>query len=343
VQGLGFRPFVYRLASELSLAGWVGNSPQGVLIEVEGPPGILDEFLRRLDQEKPPHAFFQNLEPLFLDPAGYCGFEIRESNGTGTRTAVLLPDIATCPKCLSEIFNSQDRRHLYPFTNCTHCGPRFSIIEALPYDRANTSMQRFEMCPACQCEYREPSNRRFHAQPNACPECGPHLEEWDARGRRRTVYHEALLSAADTIRKGEIVAVKGVGGFHLMVDARNEEAVRRLRRLKHREEKPFALLYPSIGCAERDAEISREERRVLLTAEAPIVILPRASEGVAPSVAPRNPNVGIMLPSNPLHHLLMRELGTPVAATSGNLSEEPICIDEHEALERSTILLSDLY
>jgi hydrogenase maturation protein HypF len=356
VQGVGFRPFVFRLAEELKLAGWVNNSPQGVFIEVEGPRAALEKFLPRLEAEKPPRSFIQSLESSWLDSAGYKKFEIRESETGGGKTTLVMPDIATCPDCLREIFDPQNRRHRYPFTNCTNCGPRFSIIESLPYDRANTSMRQFAMCPACQAEYDDPRNRRFHAQPNACPVCGPRLELWQGRtgvapvsnlkiGDRRDACptnDDALIAAAEAIRRGQIVAVKGVGGFHLMVDARNEAAVKRLRERKHREEKPFALMFPTLESVKSVCEVSPLEERLLRSPEAPIVLLRRRGQSqisnlkfqIAEGVAPGNPNLGVMLPSNPLHHLLMAELGFPVIATSGNLSDEPICTDEREALDR---------
>lgn len=335
VQGVGFRPFIYRLATELGLKGWVLNSAQGVFIEVEGNPETLQQFVRRVQTDKPPRAFIQSLEQSVLDPVGYTTFEIRHSDESGEKSALILPDIATCPDCLRELFDPADRRYLYPFTNCTNCGPRYSIIEALPYDRPNTTMKTFAMCPRCREEYENPLDRRFHAQPNACPECGPHLELWDEKGVCLAKQHEALLRAAEAIREGRIVAVKGLGGFHLVVDARNDAAVRRLRVRKRREEKPFALMYPTLEMVTAHCGVNEEEERVLRSPESPIVLLRRKEEeAVAPSVAPNNPYLGVMLPYTPLHHLLMRELGFPIVATSGNLSDEPICTDEHEALHR---------
>lgn len=340
VQGVGFRPFVYRLAAEMKLTGWVLNSAQGVFIEVEGEKSILDTFLLRLEKEKPPRSFIQSLEFSFLDPIGFSRFEIRHSESNGERTAFVLPDTATCPDCLREIFDPSNRRYLYPFTNCTNCGPRFTIIEALPYDRPNTSMKIFEMCKECQYEYENPLDRRFHAQPNACPKCGPHLELWDESGTTLETHHEALLSAVEAIRSGKIVAFKGLGGFHLIVDARNEEAVIRLRERKHREEKPFAMMFPTIELVKEYCIVNDFEERLLLSPESPIVLLARKAQIPNPKsqissfVAPNNPYLGIMLPYTPLHHILMRELGFPVVATSGNLSDEPICTDEHESLTR---------
>jgi len=336
VQGVGFRPFVYRLARELGLQGWVKNSSQGVFIEVEGPHELLDTFLLRVQRDRPPISFIQSLESSFADTAGYAGFEIRESTH-GEKTALVMPDVATCSDCMREIFDPQDRRYRYPFTNCTNCGPRFTIIESLPYDRPATTMKAFTMCAECAREYRDPADRRFHAQPNACPACGPQLTLLAAKGSELGSRDPALKKAAEAIAWGQIVAVKGLGGFHLMVDARNDDAVQLLRRRKHREEKPLALMFPSLDTLRDVCEIDALEERLLLSPESPIVLLSRKEEAqtaVASSVAPGNPYLGVMLPYTPLHHLLMRELGFPVVATSGNISDEPICIDNHEALER---------
>lgn len=340
VQGVGFRPFVYRLATEMGLPGWVSNSPQGVFVEVEGAPETLRTFLLRLQREPPPRSSIQSLESSFLAPVGFQAFEIRPSDDTGERTTLVLPDIGTCADCLREIFDSADRRHLYPFTNCTNCGPRFSIIQALPYDRPNTTMARFAMCEACRTEYENPQDRRFHAQPNACPTCGPHLELWDRAGRPLSKHRQAVSDTVEAIRAGKIVAIKGLGGFHLMVDARNEEAVRQLRARKHREEKPLAIMAPYIEWIKAFCEVSPLEERLLLSPESPIVLLRlvQSTNGdtdcVTPSVAPGNPDLGVMLPYTPLHHILLRMLEIPVVATSGNLSDEPICTDERDAVSR---------
>jgi hydrogenase maturation protein HypF len=340
VQGVGFRPFVYRLASELGLSGWVKNTEGGVLVEVEGPPERLDRFLVRIPRDKPAVATIHGIEPTLLDPVGYASFEIAASARTGGAegvTAPILPDIATCPECLREMFDPADRRYRYPFINCTHCGPRFSIVEALPYDRPNTTMKAFSMCARCAAEYEDPGDRRFHAQPNACPECGPHVEWWDNRGKSLASHEDALSAAVDAIRAGRVVAVKGLGGFHLVTDARNERAVRRLRERKHRDEKPFAVMVPSLPPAGEggDVEAGEVEAFLLRSPEAPIVLVRRApSSRIAPAVAPGNPWLGVMLPYAPLHHLLMADLRFPVVATSGNVAEEPICTREDEALER---------
>jgi hydrogenase maturation protein HypF len=344
VQGVGFRPFVYRLATGLGLTGWVSNSSQGVTIEAEGERSRIADFLHRLEGKKPPRASIHGLECWQLDPVGYQQFEIRPSQAEGEKTALVLPDIAICSDCLAEIFDPADRRYGYPFTNCTNCGPRFSIIEALPYDRANTTMRRFAMCEECREEYGDPSNRRFHAEPNACPRCGPQLELRDGRGNVLACREEALERAVEAVRRGKIVALKGLGGFHLVVDARDDEAVAALRQRKGRAEKPFAVMYPSLETVEAICEVDDLERRLLCSPESPIVLLRRRGKkpgdpgreefSLASSVAPRNPYLGVMLPYTPLHHLFMRRVGCPVVATSGNLSEEPICTDEQEALRR---------
>jgi len=339
VQGVGFRPFIYRLAKELNLNGWVLNSAQGVFIEVEGPREILEKFLLRIEKEKPSISSIHSLEYSIHDVSGYEKFEIRHSETNGKKIALIIPDIATCRDCLKELLDPNDRRFRYPFINCTNCGPRFSIIESLPYDRPNTSMKNFIMCKECRNEYDNPENRRFHAQPNACPNCGPQLELWSHEGNILASHEDALLQAADTLRKGKILALKGIGGFQLMVDSRNDVAVKILRKRKHRDEKPFAVMYPSLKSVKNDCNVSSLEERLLLSTASPIVLLQRRNKefqesDIAASVAPNNPNLGVMLPYTPIHHLLLNELGFSIIATSGNLSDEPICIDEQEALKR---------
>ncbi len=349
VQGVGFRPFIYRLSTELGLQGWVLNSSQGVFIEVEGERPVLEEFLLRIEREKPPRAIIHSLEFSFLDPVGYPDFVIRHSEEAGEKTVLILPDIATCPECRREVGDPGDRRYRYPFTNCTHCGPRFTIIRALPYDRPNTSMAHFPLCPDCRREYEDPLDRRFHAQPVACPACGPQVALYSGDGRLQSARHlagdEAIQEAAQAVREGRILAMKGLGGFLLIVDARDEAAVQRLRERKHREEKPLALLYPTLEMVKKHCFVSPLEERVLTSPESPIVLLRRreqepgfsekpGSYRVCGAVAPENPYLGVMLPYTPLHDLLMQELGFPVVATSGNRSDEPICIDENEARER---------
>lgn len=337
VQGVGFRPHVFRLATELALTGWVGNTAQGVCIEIEGAPERVRDFVLRLAPERPPHCHISNLETTWLDPLGYDDFSIRPSTDRGEKSALVLPDLATCPECLADILDPRNRRHRYPFTNCTHCGPRYSILRALPYDRPNTSMAGFDLCPRCQAEYDDPRDRRFHAQPTACPTCGPHLELWDDAGRVRKTHDEALRDAASALRSGAIVAVKGLGGFHLAVLAADEAAVRRLRARKRREAKPLALMFPDLDTVAECCAVSPLERRLLESPEAPIVLLrrgPDAARWVASPVAPGVATLGAMLPYTPLHHLLLREVKAPLVMTSGNLSDEPICLDEHEARER---------
>ncbi len=334
VQGVGFRPFLYRLAEELCLDGWVANTASGVIVEAEGPSAVLQEFLLRAGRDHPERARMHSLEPSFLDPAGYSGFEIRESQG-GETGAWISPDIATCADCRCDLFDPADRRYRYPFINCTNCGPRYSIIERLPYDRAHTSMRKFTMCPACQAEYDEPRDRRFHAQPNACPVCGPQLQLWDRGGKALAGRDEALRQAAESVRAGQVLALKGLGGFHLIADATNAGAVRTLRERKQRQGKPLALMFPDLASVKAACGVSPLEERLLASPESPIVLLRRAAPaGIAEDVAPGNPYLGAMLPYSPLHILLLQELGRPVVATSGNLSEETICYDEHEALRR---------
>ena len=262
VQGVGFRPFIYRLAEEMDLKGWVINNTQGVFIEAEAAPEVLQQFLLRINREKPVISFIQSFEHSFVDPVPYDNFEIRESTD-GAKTALILPDIATCSECQREIFDPTNRRYRYPFTNCTNCGPRFTIIEALPYDRPRTSMRVFEMCLECSEEYYNPRDRRFHAQPNACPKCGPHLELWDQTGAVTAGGDDALQRTAVAIRAGQIAAVKGLGGFHLIVDASNEAAVVRLRQRKRREEKPFALMFPSLHDVVEHAIVDSMEELVV--------------------------------------------------------------------------------
>lgn len=322
VQGVGFRPFVYRLAKELGLAGTVMNSTSGAFVEVEGPESDCLAFLEQMRADCPRPAWIAGFEVSTLEPVGLTDFQIAESDDDGICTATVLPDLATCPECLSELFDPRDRRYGYPFVNCTHCGPRFTIVEGIPYDRCNTTMRGFVMCKSCAAEYGSPEDRRFHAQPNACPVCGPHLSE-------------PLEAAVRLLREGSIVALKGIGGFQLLVDARNDEAVRRLRGRKLREQKPFAVMFPDVKsvldyCRADDAEI-----RSLTSAAAPIVLLERRTGSVlSPSVSAGSPWIGAMLPYSPLHHLLLRSFAGPVVATSGNRSEEPIATTNEEATER---------
>jgi hydrogenase maturation protein HypF len=338
VQGVGFRPFVFRLANELGLTGWVNNSPSGVFIEVEGATDKLELFLGRLQSDRPPLSSIQSLESAFVDQRGFSQFEVRPSEESGLKSTLVMADIAVCEDCLKEMNDPDDRRYRYPFINCTNCGPRYSIIEALPYDRPNTTMRLFPMCEECQSEYENPADRRFHAQPIACPKCGPRVALWNIDGKELSSNDEALKQACSAIKAGSIVAIKGLGGFHLVVDAANEDAIKRLRRHKHREEKPLALMYRSWEKAAKDCELFSGEKRLLMSPESPIVLLKKQRALIGnpafEAVAPNNPYLGIMLPYTPIHHLLMQELDGPIVASSGNISDEPICIDENEAIAR---------
>ncbi len=335
VQGVGFRPFVYRLSQSLGLNGFVQNTSSGLSIWVEGKEENLTDFLARLKTAAPTQTFIQEIESCAVSAKGYKNFSILESQPHQFAQAVALPDLATCPECLIEIFDPTDRRYRYPFTNCTCCGPRYSILEGFPYDRKTTSMKSFQMCRVCQAEFEDPGNRRFHAQPNACPQCGPVLELWSPDGKVLEKNGGALDKAVEALRNGKILALKGLGGFQLLADAGNAWTVAELRKRKHREEKPFALLFSSVEMARRFCAVSPLEENLLSSAQAPIVLLEkRPGAEDFKNVAPRNPYLGVMLAYTPVHHLLAREFGAPLVATSGNISDEPICIDEHEALSR---------
>lgn len=339
VQGVGFRPFVYRLATELELKGWVTNDTRGVFVEVEGPRGRLESFLERLSSEAPRVATLHSVEHAWLAPEGFARFEIRHADGDGARTAVLLPDLATCPECLVET-RAPGRREGYPFTNCTNCGPRFSIIRDLPYDRPNTSVSGFAMCADCAREYADPLDRRFHAQPIACPRCGPRISYRspfdDLPPALRSSSDAAALDAAvNAVLRGDAIALKGLGGYQIVCDATDERAVRRLREAKGRAEKPFAVLCADVAEARTLCRVDEAAAAVLESPECPIVLLPLVPAApVAPSVAPQLSQLGVMLPATPLHHLLCARLGRPLVATSGNLSEEPIVTDDDDARAR---------
>lgn len=334
VQGVGFRPFVYRQAKTLGLAGWVANSPQGVTIEAEGDCSRISMLVDALRRSPPANACVMRVECHDMAPQRETQFTVRPSEVGGPHTAQMLPDLATCADCLAELFDRSNRRYLYPFTNCTHCGPRYTIIEALPYDRARTSMRHFPMCPRCQAEYDDPADRRFHAEPNACPTCGPRLSLWDRAGNVLATDHRALIAAAQAIRSGQIVAVKGVGGFHLIADARDEPTVRRLRAGKQRPVKPFAVMFQDLEAIAACCLLEPAEAALLTSPACPIVLVRRADDGLGQSVAPGHPLLGVLLPYTPMHHVLMRELDFPVVATSGNVSDEPIVTDETEAQAR---------
>ena len=337
VQGVGFRPFIYRLAMDLNVKGWIINSSQGVFIEAEAERKTLEQFLNRIETDRPKNSYIQSFEHTWLDLEGFEEFEIRESLEAGSKTALVLPDISTCIDCLEEIFDPQNRRYLYPFINCTNCGPRFSIITDLPYDRPNTTMGEFLMCEKCRAEYTDPLNRRFHAEPTACPECGPQVKLTDNRENLLFEKHESILAAVVAIKKGSIIALKGIGGYQLICDASNPDAVNMLRQRKRRSQKPFALMFPDAESVYSECEVNDAEHRLITSVEAPIVLLKRkknVQSKVAGECTFGNPYLGIMLPYSPLHHILMKELGIPVVATSGNISEEPICITEADAFEK---------
>jgi len=335
VQGVGFRPFVFREAIRHQLDGWVRNTPSGVDILVSGEVSAVEDFERSIQTSLPTPARITHMKVTQVeDVHSEIGFVILSSETEGRTFATILPDQATCPECLKETRDPGNRRYRYPFTNCTSCGPRYSIVHRLPYDRENTTMRMFKQCPACQREYDDPADRRFHAQPNACPVCGPHLVLWDRRGCAMAEKYNAVLEAAQCLRDGGIVAVKGIGGFHLMADATNDQAVRLLRKRKHREEKPLAVMVPDVTTAHTLACIGKTEQWWLNSPAAPIVLLKKEKSLLSPAIAPDNPCLGIFLPYSPIHHLLMDEMNIPLIATSGNLSDEPICIDELEALER---------
>lgn len=335
VQGVGFRPFVYRLARETGIAGFVRNDGAGVLIEAEGTAPALTCFLDRLTRDAPPHAVVTARDVVRLEARGGEGFTVAASAVTKAGSAVVMADLATCPDCLGEISDPADRRYRYPFTTCVACGPRYSVIEALPYDRARTTLRRFPLCPACAAEYADPASRRFHAESICCGECGPQLALWDARGTVLATCAAALAESAAALRAGKIVALKGLGGFQLLVDAGNAAAVAALRVRKRRPRKPFALMVADLDAALAVAQISAAEHAALTSPAAPIVLLapkPAAARALAPGLAPGVPCLGLMLPTTPLHHLLLQDLGFPVVATSGNLGGGPILADEHEAL-----------
>ncbi|WP_457567303.1 carbamoyltransferase HypF [Desulfurobacterium sp.] len=335
VQGVGFRPFVYRLATSLNLKGYVLNDTTGVIIEVEGTKDNVQDFLLRIEKEKPSISKIYSMEYKILEDAGYKTFEIKKSTESGKVEVLVLPDLATCEECIKEMENPQDRRYRYPFINCTNCGPRYTIIEKLPYDRKNTTMKLFKMCPECEREYNDPADRRFHAQPNACPVCGPHVWLADKNGKLIAKKDEAIKLTVKLIKEGKILAVKGLGGFHLVCDASNEETVKKLRERKNREEKPFAVMFPDIESVKKEAIVSPLEERALLSIERPIVVLKKSDNyTLAPSVAPSNSTVGAFLPYTPLHHLILKELNKPVIATSANVTDDPIVKDNEEAIER---------
>ena len=350
VQGVGFRPFAHRLAEELGLRGWVKNTTAGVVIEVEGDKRKIEKFYDGITIRKPHPAQIKEKRIIYQAPRGSRSFTIRESTSHQRKEVVISPDIAFCHDCLKELGNSSDRRHLYPFINCTSCGPRFTIIKDLPYDRPLTTMKKFRMCPVCKREYGDISRRRYHAEPNACPQCGPEIElTKSGKSEKKSVgsikyseYHlkglEALQPTVELLKKGKIVAIKGLGGFHLTCDATNGVAVEKLRRRKGRPYKPFAIMVSDIDTARKNCSVSQEEEVLLSNWQKPIVLLgKRRDSKVSNLVAPNNNRLGVMLPYTPLHHLLFNGVSSSLSAlvmTSGNLSDQPIEISNQEAFDR---------
>ncbi len=335
VQGVGFRPFVYRLAQDYSLKGWVRNTSGNVQIEVEGGGESLEKFLTDLKAKVPPMARLDKVEVVFHPAKGYTDFKIYPSLSQKGKYQLVSPDIATCEDCKQEVFSPADRRFRYPFTNCTNCGPRFTIIEDIPYDRSLTTMRKFKMCPECQREYDDPLDRRFHAQPNACPKCGPGLEMVDGDGSPVDC-RDVIKEASALLRAGKVLALRGLGGFQLACDATSEEAVNLLRTRKKRWAKPLAVMVAGLADVEEHCLVSGAERELLQSPQCPIVLLKwkHSSSDISPAVAPNLKYLGLMLPYTPLHHLLLREVGLPLVMTSGNISEEPIAKDNDEALRR---------
>ncbi len=354
VQGVGFRPFVHALAARLGLGGLVGNDADGVFAEVEGPPGAIEDFLRRLERDAPPLARIDRVRSWPIPPDGSTAFSIVASSvvasaAGGTRQALVSADTATCPDCLRELADPGDRRFGYPFINCTNCGPRFTIVRDIPYDRARTTMAGFTMCPNCAREYRDPGNRRFHAEPTCCPGCGPALALLGPGGSTlEGPAQGAIAAAAELLRGGAILAVKGLGGYHLAVDATSEKAAAALRERKHREDKPFAVMVAGVAAARELCEVDETAARMLSSARRPIVLLPRPPGGglrgagradagtgpIAAAVAPGNRQLGVMLPYTPLHYLLLQAVAGPMVLTSGNVSDEPIAYRDDDAFGR---------
>ena len=335
VQGVGFRPFVYQLAHRYDLNGFTLNDTAGVSVELEGKEGNIEEFIKALHSELPPLARIDTLSSKESEYAGHTCFQILESETQDHKSALVSPDIAICHNCLVEMNDPKNRRYDYPFINCTDCGPRYSIIETLPYDRPNTSMQFFTMCEACHSEYMDPLDRRFHAQPISCPDCGPTLRVLNIGYKVLTESNNAIALTAEVIRKGRIVAVKGLGGFHLICDATNTKAVEILRERKQRPMKPFAVMFPTLQTLKECVEISSKEELLITSKEKPIVIVPKISHSIISHlVAPEIDRLGVFLPYTPLHHLLMKELAIPLVATSANRSDEPIIRNSEALIEK---------
>ncbi len=347
VQGVGFRPFIFNLARSLGLKGYVLNSSEGIVIDIEGDN--VSDFVDRMQTSLPPLSEIKSLKAEQLQPVGYTDFTIKESLTKKGRFTLISPDVSVCPDCLSELFNPKDRRYQYPFINCTNCGPRYTIIQDIPYDRPKTTMAKFTMCVTCSVEYHDPTNRRFHAQPNACPDCGPSITFVKRNGEILFEKKEAMESAIIASKDGAIVAIKGLGGFHLCCDAMNDKAVKRLREKKRKSNKPFALMSADTDTIKTFCIVSEPDEKALKSKERPILLMPKLPQsGISDAVSPNNNYIGAMLPYTPLHHLLFyspvvtQSFPTPnfnaLVMTSGNLSEEPIVIDNSEAVER----LSDI-
>jgi hydrogenase maturation protein HypF len=333
VQGVGYRPFVYGLAQRAGVTGFVGNDAEGVFAEVEGDPAAVAAFVAALRDEAPPLAVVESVTAEVVPPRGDATFVIVESRAGGEHVALISPDMATCDDCLAEMADPSGRRHRYPFTNCTNCGPRFTITTSVPYDRPFTTMAGFEMCADCKAEYHDPADRRFHAQPICCPACGPTLTLVDAGGQ--VIPGDPLAGTARLLNEGAVVGVKGLGGYHLAARADHEEGVAALRARKHREDKPFAVMVPDLAVARRLCAVDEAGAALLTGPQRPIVLLPVHPDApVAAPVAPGNRSLGLMLPYTPLHHLLLDEVGAPVVLTSGNVSDEPIAYRDGDAFER---------
>lgn len=334
VQGVGFRPYVYQLANTYDLKGEIANTSSGIILHVEGPQEKIDSFSKDLFTQSPPLAHITEISSSPVTVRNYENFIITESKKEQTVSTLISPDVCICNDCLKELLNPKDRRHRYPFINCTNCGPRYTIIDNLPYDRPYTSMKFFQMCDKCQAEYDDPLNRRFHAQPNACPVCGPHVTLYN-NSRKKVATQDPIKKTTALLKQGNIIALKGLGGFHLVADAENIEVVKNLRKRKHREEKPFAIMSYDVGHIRSYAHMDAEEERIIKSLERPIVLLEKKLPNtISEQVSPRNKNYGVMLPYTPLHYLILQHDFRALVMTSANISEEPIVIDNDEAFER---------
>ena len=334
VQGVGFRPFVYRTARKCGLQGFVLNSTAGVEVEVEGEDKSVDNFIDLIRKECPPLASITDITSVEMPVNNYSRFEIRKSSAKEARRTLISPDVSICDDCLRELFDESNRRYRYPFITCLNCGPRYTTIFDIPYDRESTTMNAFTMCPECRAEYENPNDRRFHSQTNACSKCGPRVFLADSSGKT-IEENEPVKEAVELLKNGKILAVKGLGGFHLLCDAENDDAVRSLRERKHREEKPFAVLSGTVEDISGFAFVSDKERKLLESREKPIVLLgKREKNNISKYTAPNNNYFGILLPYTPLHCLIMRDNFRPLVDTSGNISDEPISIDNEDALKK---------